>query len=80
MDEKQPTIEEMTRLCTQLGNRVIKYQEMLNETLDRLKKMIDNSPVPLEPNVKLQLAELALYLAAQLASMPELEVPDALVL
>lgn len=80
MDDKQPTIEEMTKLCTQLGNRVIEYQGMLNETLDRLKKMMDNSPVPIEPNIKLQLAELALYLASRLAAMPELEVPDALVL
>ena len=80
MDEKQPTIEDMVKLCTQLGKRVVSYQQMLNDALDTLKEIASDSKTKECPEFRARLAALALQLAAQLASMPELEVPDALVL
>lgn len=80
MDEKQPTIEEMVKLCTQLGNRVVAYQAMLNEVLDTLKDIASDASTNGSPELRSKIAMLAMMLAGKLAAMPELEVPDALVL
>lgn len=80
MDEKQPTIEEMVKLCTQLGNRVISYQQMLNDTLNTLQDIAADPKTAECPELKAKLAMLALQLMAKLADLSELEVPDALVL
>jgi len=80
MDEKQPTMEEMAKLCIQLGNRVIAYQKLLNDALNSLKDIASDPMLKETLELKAQLARLAIELAAGLAAMPELEVPDALVL
>ena len=81
MDDKpQPTIEEMVKLCSQLGDRVVAYQQMLNDAVDTLREIADSPEAKKSPELRADIAMAAFQLMAKLNELPELEVPDALVL